>query len=115
MKIHTTMKYVCYVWGKVFRCGYCDLQYIMRGTEPIYYNSGVYGWNCDIYCDFARNIAITTGYRNMRGARIPDEIIEKYSAIAKEIYEKPWGYEYEKKLAELEQNRQNFFAELDTL
>ena len=111
-KIHTTIKYVKSVWGNVYRCGYCDLQYIMRGTEPMYYNSGVYGWNCDVYCDFKNDIAITTGYRNMAGKRIPEELIEKYSKIAKEISEQHWGKDYEEKLAELEQNRRNFFDEL---
>ncbi len=114
-KQHTSIKDIRNYWGKVFRCGYCDLQYIMRGTEPQYYNSGVYGWNCDIYCDYGRDIAITTGYRNMAGMRIPSEIIKKYSKIAQEICSQFWGADYEKKLDELEQNRQAFFAELDTL
>ena len=114
-KEYTTIKNIRNNWAKVFRCGYCDLQYIMRGTEPQYYNSGVYGWNCDIYCDFSRDIAVTTGYRNMAGMPIPGEIIKKYSKIAEEISNQHWGADYEKKLAELEQNRQNFFAELDTL
>lgn len=114
-KQHTSMKDIRYHWNKVFRCGYCDLQYIMRGTEPQFYNSGVYGWNCDIYCDYARDIAITTGYRNMAGQRIPDELIIKYSEIAKEICENQWSEPYEATREKLEQNRQNFLAELDTL
>ena len=86
-KTKTTMKAIRNNWRKVFCCGYCDLQYIMNGKEPTYYNAGVYGWNCDIYTNFSRDIAITTGYRNMAGERIPDEIIRKYSAIAKNICE----------------------------
>ena len=50
-KQHTTMKYIRNNWSKVFRVGYCDLQNIFRYEEPQYYNSGVYGWNCDVYCD----------------------------------------------------------------
>ena len=114
-KIHTSMKDIRNNWRKVFRCGYCDLQDIMRYENPQYYNAGVYGWNCDIYCDYARDIAITTGYRNMAGKLIPSEIIKKYSAIAKEICKDMWSADYDKVLAELEQNRQAFFAELDTL
>lgn len=108
------MKYICNNYNKVFRAGYCDLQYIMKYEDPIYYNSGVYGWNCDVYCDFAKDIAITTGYRNMRGERIPDEILEKYTAIAKEIsenYKMPYAEMKEK----LDENRQNFFDELDKI
>lgn len=110
-KIHTTIKYIKNVWGNVYRCGYCDLQYIMRYEDPMYYNSGVYGWNCDVYADFKRDIAITTGYRNMTGKMIPDEIIEKYSKIAKEICE-DWSKPYEQTRLELEENREKFFDEI---
>ena len=37
-KIKTTNKYIKAVWKHVYRCGYCDLQYIMRGEDPVYYN-----------------------------------------------------------------------------
>lgn len=111
-KIHTTMKYVKTVWGNIYRCGYCDLEDIMRYEEPIYYNSGIYGWNCDVYCDFKNNIAITTGYRNMAGRAIPRELIEKYTKIAKEIIKNQWSEPYEKTKEALDQNRRNFFDEL---
>lgn len=112
MKTHVTIKNIRQNWGNVYRCGYCDLQYIMRGEEPNYYNAGVYGWNCDIYCDFKRDIAITTGYRNMTGKMIPNELIEKYSNIAKEICENLFSKPYDEIKAELDQNRENFFDEL---
>lgn len=114
-KQHTTIKAVRNNWRKVFRAGYCDLQYIFKYEDPQYYNSGVYGWNCDIYCDFARDIAITTGYRNMAGSRIPDEILEKYDAIAKEIIKNQWGESYEATKAKLDENRNNFLNELDNI
>lgn len=114
-KQHTTMKYIRNNWSKVFRVGYCDLQNIFRYEEPQYYNSGVYGWNCDVYCDFARDIAITTGYRNMAGQRIPDEILEKYDAIAKGIIKNQWNESYEATKAKLDENRENFLSELDKL
>lgn len=112
MKIKTTMNYITKHYNNVFSCGYCDLQDIMKHEEPVYYNCGVYGWNCDIYVDFKRDIAITTGYRNMRGRTIPIEIIEKYSNIAKEICKDYWKKPYEQLNEELNQNRENFFNEL---
>ena len=112
MKTHATMKYIKNVWGNVYQCGYCDLQYIMRGEEPMYYNAGIYGWNCDVYTNFARDIAITTGYRNMRGKQIPNALIEKYSNIAKEICKDTFNKSYEDIQAELYVNRENFFDEL---
>jgi hypothetical protein len=115
MKTHATIKNIRQNWSKVYRCGYCDLQYIMRGEEPNYYNAGVYGWNCDIYCDFKRDIAITTGYRNMTGKMIPNELIEKYSNIAKEICKNLFSKPYDEIKAELDQNRENFFEELQNI
>lgn len=111
-KIHTTIKYIKNVWGNVWRCGYCDLQYIMRYEEPEYYNSGVYGWNCDIYCNHKYDVAITTGYRNMAGRVIPSELIKRYSDIAKDICKSEWNKSYSEVKEKLDQNRENFFKEL---
>lgn len=115
MKTHTTIKSIRHNWKHVFRCGYCDLQNIFRYEEPNYYNAGVYGWNCDIYCDFSRDIAITTGYRNMAGQCIPGEIIAKYDAIAKEILKNTFSVPYDELKEKLDQNRQNFLDELEKL
>lgn len=112
MKMHVSMKYVKSLWRNMWRCGYCDLQYIMKGAEPHYYNSGIYGWNCDVYCDFKHDIAISTGYRNMAGRRIPAELIQKHTDIAKAIMGEMWNRPYEQIEAELEDNRKNFFAAL---
>jgi hypothetical protein len=110
MKAKTSMKNITNRF-ETYSCGYCDLQYIMRMTEPQYYNCGVYGWNCDIYVNYGRGMAITTGYRNMRGKMIPHEIIDKYSKIAEEI-SKDWSKPYEETFEALEQNRENFWEEV---
>lgn len=115
MKTNASIKYIRQHWNKVYRCGYCDLQYIMRYTDPVYYNSGVYGWNCDVYCDYKRDIAITTGYRNMAGKMIPSELIKKYSDIAKEICKDTWGKPYSEIREAMDENRDNFFAEVDKI
>lgn len=114
-KTHVSMKYIRNVWRKTFCCGYCDLQYIFRYEEPAYYNSGVYGWNCDIYCDYKRDIAITTGYRNMTGKRIPSEIIEKYTANAQKIIENQWEIPFDELKKALDANREKFFEELENI
>lgn len=65
----------------VFYAGYCELQDLLIENRPMFYNSGVYGWNCDIYY-FNLNgyeIAIITGYRNLRGKPIPTEMIKRWS------------------------------------
>lgn len=114
-KQHTTIKAVKNNWSKVYRCGYCDLQYIYKYTEPQYYNAGVYGWNCDIYCDYGKDIAITTGYRNMTGERIPTELIEKYSEIAKEICKNPFNKSYDDIKKALDENKEKFLDELKNI
>jgi len=111
MKKRTSMTYITAVFRKVWRCGYCDLQNILYGIDPEYYNSGVYGWNCDIYITEAG--AFTTGYRNMRGERIPYDLIEKYDTEAREIIKGMWtDNEYRNKLNDL---RARFYNELEQL
>lgn len=114
MKIHTTIKNIRNNWNHVFRCGYCDLQHIFRYEEPQFYNSGVYGWNCDIYVDYGRDIAITTGYRNMAGRMIPADLIRKYSDIAEAI-SKDWRKPYTEIKKALDDNREKFLDELTRL
>lgn len=102
-KAKTSMNYTKN-FRRVFRCGYCDLQNIFRGIEPQFYNAGVYGWNCDLYVDYSTDTVITTGYRNMRGERIPSALIEKYNERAKAT-----AYEDRFELV------QDFYKELATL
>lgn len=99
-------------FNNVFRCGYCDLQSIFYCVEPVYYNAGVYGWNCDLYIDYETDTIISTGYRNMRGASINREIIKKYDAIAREIIENNSFKDYEKLMNLLQENRKNFINEV---
>lgn len=109
MKRPIAMTNVTKWYRHVFRCGYCDVQRIFRGVQPAYYNSGVYGWNCDIYVDSEYDVAITTGYRNMRGDRIPRDLIEKYEAQAEEILESLWVEDVQDRL---DANRKAFIREL---
>lgn len=83
MKKYTTMKSVVSDFRKVYRCGAFDLSNL--GIEAWYYNSGVYGWNCDIFVSPDFGIAICSGYRNMRGERLPDEIIRHYTEKCRQL------------------------------
>lgn len=113
MKQRTSMKKVRN-YSHVFRAGYCDLHYIMNGYEPTYYNAGVYGWNNDMYVDYRTDTIISTGYRNMRGARIPDYIVKAFSENAKDILTAR-GLSYEQCRLAIEQNRRAFFNVLADL
>ena len=70
---------------RCYQTGYSDLQVILATSYPEYYNAGVYGWNCDVYT--FGDVAITTGYRNTKGKRIPEELIERYERKAQSTYD----------------------------
>ena len=70
-KIKFTRSDVNRFYSRVYRAGYCELYPLYRESEAIGYNSGVYGWNFDIYT-FGSGIAITSGYRSMCGDQLPE-------------------------------------------
>ena len=109
MKIRTSMIDIVRTHNYVYRCGYADLHYLFSGVDYCYYNCGVYGWNCDIFTDYidGKSIAVTTGYRNMRGDRIPDYIVKAFESAAKSIYCE--SYSYDEKTENLEELRRAFF------
>lgn len=113
MNKRTTMR-ICNQFKNVYFCKYADLQYILpkRYFEPDYYNVGTFGWNCDLY--ILGDTIITTGYRNLRGERIPEEIIRKYSKKGNEI-DKKYHRDYEKRLNEYWKNFQNMVDEINRL
>ncbi len=64
--------------------------YLLNRREPFAYNAGLYGWNNDTYyiVDSAGNSwALSTGYRNTQGERLPYEIMHEYETKAKECIE----------------------------
>lgn len=70
-------------FNKVYSIGYCGMQYLLRYQNRIGYNSGVYGWNYDIFS--IDGIAICTGYRNMPGKAIDYKTVNKYEKKAEKI------------------------------
>lgn len=81
MKTKTTRNIIMRTSNNVKCAGYCDLQALLRNHEPLAYNSGIYGWNFDVYEVYS--VTICTGYRNMPGARCKgiSEFEEKAVAI----------------------------------
>lgn len=88
-KIHTTKKELKNRFSSryTFYCDYCDLQEMDFFIPPMYYTSGVYGWNFDAYrlgCDYL----ITTGYRGMFGTRIDSDTLKRIKEKAVNLREK---------------------------
>ena len=95
MKFKTTTKAIRQGYSNIKCAGYCELQYLMRGVEPIAYTVGVYGWNYDVYR--TNGVTICTGYRGMPGSRL--ERCEEYEKKAAEIwsdYKMPYEQQLEK-------------------
>lgn len=83
MKTKLTNKLVKELYPGIKSAGYCEIQTLLRGHEPIAYTCGIYGWNYDVYSVYG--VTIATGYRNMPGERI------KQSREYEEKAEKIWS------------------------
>ena len=81
MKIKLTNKEVKALYPNIKSAGYCEIQTLLRGIEPVAYTCGVYGWNYDVYN--INGLTICTGYRGMPGERLEkcSEYEEKAAAI----------------------------------
>lgn len=101
------------MYKNVFSCGAADLHHLMQLSDPDFYNVGVCGWNCDIYTNYQYDIALTTGYRNTAGKKIPRDTIKKYETVASRIIKDNTDYDLLYSL--LEDLRDQFYQELLTL
>ena len=90
MKIKTNRNHLKGSYKTIINVGYCNLQNLLSHLEPLYYNSGIYGWNYDVY-HVGGSTCICTGYRTI-GNHAPYEIVERYEAKAKEIRQKSLAY-----------------------
>lgn len=60
--MRVTQKYVCSTFTNIICVPYCALQDLLKYDAPLFFTSGIYGWNADVYMiDF--DTCIVTGYR----------------------------------------------------
>ena len=107
MKFRTTRKEIVNGSSDILAIGYCDAYNLLTFCDPIAYNSGVYGWNYDVYS--VGNKTICTGYRNMPGRR-PNNLSE-YERRAREINAKMWEISNEERREQLDALRREFLAQ----
>ena len=90
---------------KYNRVYYGDLQQVLRSSDKVGSNSGVYGWNWDCYELHGRkgSIYILQGYRNFCGKCLPYEMTKKWNNKAREISDS-WNNWKEKKGNTMEEN-----------
>lgn len=84
MKYKTTQKAIKENYRNIIEVGYCELYYLLLYENPVAYNSGVYGWNFDIY-EIDSNAAICTGYRPIGNIKPNYATIKEYNLKASGI------------------------------
>ena len=109
MKFKTTRKQINQNYNSVISIGYCDAQYLLQGKNPIAYNAGYYGWNCDVYD--INGVAIVTGYQPFGNIRPHYDTIKKYEDEARKICSDYWG-NYQKMLDMTDQLLKQFIEEV---
>lgn len=84
MKVKVTKKEIKENYKNIISIGYCELQFLLRGKEPNFYTSGVYGWGADIY-QINNTTCIVTGYAPFGNIEIERNTIQKYEEKARKI------------------------------
>ena len=109
MKSKVTKKAIRENYPKIMAAGYCSMQYLLRGREPVAYSAGVYGWDCDYY--EVGPLLISTGYRPARGTIATNyDAIHAYESVAMDIWGS--GGDYESRRAGVETLLKKFVAEV---
>lgn len=109
MKFKTTLKAMRNSYNiAVF--GYCEIQDLLSNREPIAYNSGVYGWNCDFYLIDSTTV-ISTGYRPIGKRYLDYGRSELYNEKAKKI-RNDYSLTYEERTKKLDDLFDQFCDEL---
>lgn len=109
MKFKTTKNQINQNFKNVICVGYCKMDYLLNGKNPVAYVSGVDGWHCDIYD--VKGVAIVTGYRPFGNIRPDYDTIKKYEDEARKICGDSWG-NYQKMLDQLDMLLDQFIKEV---
>lgn len=80
-KMNVTRKYIVGNFTNIISVPYCALQDLLKFESPIWYTSGVYGWNADVYmANFYT--CIVTGYRPFGNIRPTSELNGAFNTAA---------------------------------
>ena len=109
MKFKTTKNEIYQNYQNVICVGYCKANDLLLNQQPIAYNSGVGGWNCDIYD--INGVAIVTGYKPFGNIRPDSKTIKKYEDEARKIACDSWG-NYQKMLEKIDSLLDQFIEEV---
>lgn len=77
-KINVTRKLVCNNFHNIISVPYCAAQDLLKYESPVWFTSGIYGWNADVYMiDF--DTCIVTGYRPFGNIRPAYALIDVFN------------------------------------
>ena len=74
--------------GNVYSIGYCKAQYLLMFTHKVGYNSGIYGFNYDVY--IVGDDTIITGYRPFKAEKIDFDLLKMYEDKARKAQFEGW-------------------------
>ena len=87
MKFKTTKKAIKKGYYHIISVGYCNLQYLLKGINPVAYSTRAEGWACDYYD--VNGVCICEGYSpigNQNTKNLTYDTMRKYDNKAKEIF-----------------------------
>lgn len=97
-----------------FKCyviPYCGAQYLFNDSGRDFYNSGVYGWNCDVFLFYSERVVIATGYRTPACyIDAPSELVREYNGRAERITAEV--HDWKPQRAAIEALRDEFISKL---
>jgi len=86
MKYKTTKKAVKNGYYKIISVGYCELQHLLKGVNPVAYSTRAEGWACDYYD--INGVCICEGYApisSQNTKEIPYDKVREYDNKAREV------------------------------
>lgn len=79
--MNVTRKYLRSSFTNIISVPYCDLEDLLRYETPLWYTSGLYGWNADVYLIDIDTI-IVTGYRPFGNINPTHALIDVFNCTA---------------------------------
>ena len=111
-KNRVTKKTAREISKRIISVGYCNLQHLLRYSEPWGYSTRAEGWACDYY-DIPRGITISTGYSPI-GKEISYDLCYQYDEAARKICEETC-WDWQKQKARLNALLEDFAGDIERI
>jgi len=100
MKKRITKKAARELYPHMISVGYCNLQFLLKGTDPVFYSTRREGWACDYY-ELPGDLCVSTGYSPI-GRKVSYDLCRAYDEKAEAVFRETYDWDDIKgKLSEL--------------